>query len=288
MKIATLQYAGTEQAAIVLSKGYVLIETLNQNQEKQWKTNLLDILNSGQLKEITDWYNHGGKDKLLEMEQVSKGEVKFGPLYREPKKIWGIGINYVEESTEVSDISYSDPVSFMKPDTSIIGPGDFIQIPAGSTNTTAEAELGIVIGKKCYNISEEEAKDYVAGFTTTLDMTEADIHSENPRFLTRAKSFNTFFSFGPYLRTTDEISDIFDLQVSTVLNDEVKCTNFISNMRYNPWFVVAFHSKVMTLLPGDILITGTPGPVVLRDGDVVECRISDFEPLVNPVHKSNG
>ncbi|MCL7745670.1 fumarylacetoacetate hydrolase family protein [Halalkalibacter alkaliphilus] len=283
MKIATLKYNGTEQAAIFSIEGYVLIETINKVENKQWSTDLLEILTSGQLEQINSWFKGSGKESLLQMEKISAEEAVIGPLYRAPKKIWGIGINYVDDSTDLMNVPYTDPVSFMKPDTSIIGPNDAIQIPVGSMNTTAEAELGIIIGKECTNISKEDARGYVAGFTTALDMTEADIHSKNPRYLTRAKSFNTFFSFGPHLLTTDEITNVKDLKVSTVLNKEVQFSNSVSNMRYNPWFVVAFHSQVMTLLPGDILITGTPGPVVIREGDVVECRVSGFEDLRNTV-----
>lgn len=171
----------------------------------------------------------------------------------------------------------------MKPDTSIIGPGDAIRIPEGSDHTTAEAELAIIIGKECRHITEEEAPGYVAGITTSLDMTEAAVHARNPRFLTRAKSYDTFFSYGPQLHTLEECPDILNTAVETVINGEVRHRNVISNMRFRPWFTVAFHSRVMTLLPGDIIITGTPGPVLIRAGDQVECRIGGFRPLINPV-----
>jgi 2-keto-4-pentenoate hydratase/2-oxohepta-3-ene-1,7-dioic acid hydratase in catechol pathway len=114
-------------------------------------------------------------------------------------------------------------------------------------------------------------------------MTAEDILRKNPRYLTRAKSFDTFFSFGPQLVTPDEVGDISALEVSTVLNGEVRRTNTVRNMTFSPWSLVSFHSKVMSLLPGDVISTGTPGAVVIRDGDVAECRITGFEPLSNPV-----
>ena len=128
----------------------------------------------------------------------------------------------------------------------------------------------------------------VAGLTTVLDMTAEDILQKNPRYLTRAKSFNTFFSFGPELVTLDEVEEIGGLQVATVLNGEVRRENLVSNMTYGPWELVSFHSQVMTLVPGDVISTGTPGAMVLRDGDVVECRITGFEPLSNPVGQTSG
>src|SRR5690606_37994019 len=133
-------------------------------------------------------------------------------------------------------------------------------------------------GKECKDVEEEDAINYVAGYTTILDMTAEDILEKNPRYLTRSKSFDTFFSFGPELVTPDEIDDVMDLEVSTMINGMLHRKNVVSNMTFTPWNLVSFHSKVMTLLPGDIISTGTPGAVVIRDGDVVSCEIDGFEP----------
>ena len=170
----------------------------------------------------------------------------------------------------------------MKPDTSIIGPGDTIEIPLQSERTTAEAELGVIIGKACRDVEEEDVMPYIAGYTTIIDMTAEDILQKNPRYLTRAKSFDTFFSFGPQFVTKDEIGDLHALEVATVINGTVHRKNTINHMTFSPEFLVSFHSKVMTLLPGDIISTGTPGAVPIQDGDRVECRIEGFEPLANP------
>jgi len=171
----------------------------------------------------------------------------------------------------------------MRPDTTIIGPGDEVVLPAQSERVTAEGELALVIGREAKHVSEEDAPRFVAGFTTVLDMTAEDILRKNPRYLTRAKSFDTFFSFGPELVTPDEIEDVEALEVATVLNSEVRRSNTVSNMTFSPWWLVSFHSRIMTLLPGDVISTGTPGAVVIQDGDVAECRITGFEPLSNPI-----
>ena len=190
----------------------------------------------------------------------------------------------MEHAGDLSETAPVDePASFMRPDTTIIGPSEKILLPEQSSRVTAEAELGLVIGRPARNVSEEEARSVVAGFTTVLNMTAEDILRKNPRYLTRAKSFDTFFSFGPQLVTPDEVGDIGALEVSTVLNGEVRRTNTVRNMTFSPWSLVSFHSKVMSLLPGDVISTGTPGAVVIRDGDVAECRITGFEPLSNPV-----
>jgi 2-keto-4-pentenoate hydratase/2-oxohepta-3-ene-1,7-dioic acid hydratase in catechol pathway len=211
-------------------------------------------------------------------------DLAYAPLYRRPRKIWGIGLNYVEHAGDLDETAPAEePASFMRPDTTIIGPGEEIRLPEQSQRVTAEAELAVVIGREAKDIAEEEVPSVVAGFTTVLDMTAEDILRKNPRYLTRAKSFDTFFSFGPELVTTDEVDDVGALEVSTVLNGEVRRANSVSNMTFSPWSLVSFHSRVMRLLPGDVISTGTPGAVVIREGDVAECRISGFKPLANPV-----
>ncbi|MBW5448913.1 fumarylacetoacetate hydrolase [Cohnella sp. CFH 77786] len=287
MRIATLKLEGQERSAIVTERGLVFIETINRAFNVNWNDRLYDLLLNDQLDELNRWYQTGGKNRLEELPLIPDKDAAYAPLYRYPRKIIGVGFNYVENPSQLASIPENEePVSFMKPDTSLIGPLDSICIPAQSEKTTAEAELAIIIGKCCKEVPESEAPDVVAGFTTALDMTAADIHQRNPRFLTRSKSFDTFFSFGPHFVTKDELPHLPDLEVSTILNGEVHKSNVVSNMIYRPWFIVSFFSQVMTLLPGDVILTGTPGAAVIRDGDVVECRIEGFEPLVNPVKNS--
>ncbi|GAB7387025.1 fumarylacetoacetate hydrolase family protein [Bacillaceae bacterium] len=286
MRLATIKRNGVETAAVVTRRGAVPLETINRKFHKDWALDLFTIIQKGELEELKKWYNNGGKSDLEELasETIPRNEVVYGPLYRHPRKIWGIGLNYVEHASDLSEKApKTEPASFMKPDTTIIGPGDTIKIPLQSERTTAEAELGVIIGKVCKDVSEEEAPNVIAGFTTIIDMTAEDILQQNPRYLTRAKSFDTFFSFGPHLVTPDEVDEVLDLHVATVINGNVHRKNVVANMTFRPWYLVSFHSKVMTLLPGDIISTGTPGAVVIRDGDVVECHIDGFEPLVNPV-----
>lgn len=251
-----------------------------------WPTDLLSLLQTGRLGDLLSFWNglSGMELEDLAGRALPVEDLVFAPPYRRPRKIWGIGLNYAEHARDLDEVSPSgEPASFMRPDTTIVGPGEGIRLPEDVGRVTAEAELAVVMGREAKNVSEMEAPSYVAGFTAVLDMTAEDILRKNPRYLTRAKSYDTFFSFGPELVTTDEFEDLRDLEVSTVLNGEVRRTNTVSNMTFPPYWLVAFHSRIMRLLPGDVISTGTPGAVAIREGDVAECRISGFRPLANSV-----
>jgi 2-keto-4-pentenoate hydratase/2-oxohepta-3-ene-1,7-dioic acid hydratase in catechol pathway len=262
------------------------VVAVNRQFDRTWPTDTLELMTSGGLKDLTAWYIAEGRQALdiLTEDVVSANALRPAPLYRRPRKIWGIGLNYADHAADLSEKTPTGiPGSFMKPDTTIIGPGDAICIPDLSQKTTAEGELGVVIGQQCRDVRAEDWLTVVAGFTTIIDMTAEDILRQNPRYLTVSKSFDTFFSFGPQLVTPDEITDVSALEVSTVLNGRVHAKNVVANMTFSPAFLVSFLSRVMTLLPGDIISTGTPGACVIADGDIVECRISGFKSLVNPV-----
>lgn len=286
MRLATIRRGGEEVAAVVLPGGAVPVGGIRDPVGDGWPADLLSLLESERLDELrshVDGLGEAGTEELL-ARTIPLPEVEYGPLFRRPRKIWGIGLNYVEHAGDLEETAPSEePASFMRPDTTIIGPDEEIRLPHQSGRVTGEAELGLVIGREAKNVSEEEAPSVVAGFTTVLDMTAEDILRKNPRYLTRAKSFDTFFGFGPQLVTPDEVGEIGALTVATVLNGEVRRENVVSNMTFSPWFLVSFHSKVMTLLPGDVISTGTPGAVEIQDGDVVSCRIDGFESLSNPV-----
>lgn len=285
MRLATIWQDG-EEVAVVVPGGAVPVSGIRDPDGDGWPTDILSLLESGRFDELrshVDGLREAGAEELS-ARAIPLPEIEYGPLYRRPRKIWGIGLNYVEHAGDLEETAPSEePASFMRPDTTIIGPGEEIRLPPQSRRVTGEAELGLVIGREAKNVSEEEAPSVVAGLTTILDMTAEDILRKNPRYLTRAKSFDTFFSFGPQLMTPDEVGEIRDLTVATVLNGEVRRENVVSNMTFSPWLLVSFHSKVMTLLPGDVISTGTPGAVEIRDGDVVSCHIVGFEELSNPV-----
>lgn len=285
MRLVTIKADNEEIGGIVTTKGVVTLPVLNRVTGSRWPETVGQLLADGGFDRLLLYYNGGGKEVLEAIDQaIPADQVSFGPLYRHPQKIFGIGLNYRDHASDLAERApEEEPASFFKPATTIIGDGDAIAIPLQSEKTTGEAELGIVFKKECENVEREDWLDYVAGFTTVIDMTAEDILRKNPRYLTRAKSFETFFSFGPQLVSPDEVEDVLRLKVATVINGAVHAENLVANMIFPPDYLVSFHSKVMKFLPGDILSTGTPRAVALSEGDVAECRIDGFLPLRNPV-----
>lgn len=291
MRLATIKLNGLEQVGIVASKGIVPLASVNTKLGVDYSLNMYELICNDEVDKLNQWYKADGKGVLDTMECVEWDDVVYGPLYRTPQRIFGIGLNYVDHAGDLGEgAPVGFPGSFYKPASSIIGPGDEVHIPAlkEAEKTTGEAELGVIIGKKCKFIEEKDWLDYVVGYTTIIDMTEESILRQNPRYLTLVKGFDTFFSFGPQLVTPDEVEDVSKLEVQTVHNGQVHAKNTVSNMTHSPSRLVSLISHIQGWLPGDILSTGTPRAVHIQDGDVIECRIYgpdgfEMEPLKNDV-----
>ena len=278
MRLCTIKRDGREQAAVVTSSGIVPVAAINTCLHKSWPDELHALILQGIDRRI-----------LADAEQtpakLDPAAVQYGPLYRHPRKILGIGLNYRDHAADLNAPYPTEPASFMKCDNTIIGPGEAIELPPQSERVTAEAEIGVIIGRPCRRVSEQQAPDYIAGYCLILDMTAEDILQKNPRFLTRSKNFDTFFSFGPELITPDEVPDVLEVKVGTYNNGKLHRENVVANMAFPPYYLVSFHSHVATMFPGDIISTGTPGAVVIRDGDLAECRSEGLGSLLNPVRK---
>ena len=278
MRLCTLRLNGEETAAVVTPQGVMPVKRINAHLGRCWPTDVLTLLQRGFSPLLM-------RDAERTPGALQPQDARFGPLYRHPRKIWGIGLNYKDHAADLSAPFPTEPASFMKGDHTIIGPGDIIELPPESERVTAEAELGVIIGRECRFVAEEDAASVIAGYCLILDMTAEDILQRNPRFLTRSKNFDTFFSFGPELVTPDEVLDVMRLQVGTYRNGSAHRENLVSNMAFPPFYLVSFHSHVMTLYPGDIISTGTPGAVVIEHGDVAECRVDGMGSLTNPVRR---
>ena len=288
MKLISYYHNNTEETGIVLGDYVASIEMLNEVFKWNYPVHLDEMFHTDQFFDF--------KQKIMKLNpSVSQlddynlnllKELKIAPLYKHPSKIWGIGLNYKDHADDLDEITPSSiPASFMKADTTIIGLGDTIYLPSLAEKTTGEAELGVIIGKRCKNVPRDQWIEVVAGFTCIIDMTAESILRKNPRYLTVSKNFDTFFSFGPVLITPEEIPDLFSLNVATVLNGNTFAENRIKNMSFPPDFLVSWHSEIMTFRAGDIISTGTPRATPLKQGDLIGCRIDAIPFLWNPVEK---
>jgi 2-keto-4-pentenoate hydratase/2-oxohepta-3-ene-1,7-dioic acid hydratase in catechol pathway len=212
-------------------------------------------------------------------EDIPLAEVRLlSPLI--PSKVVAIGKNYVEHAEEMGGDVPEEPIMFLKPSTAVIGPEDPIPYPPQSTRVDPEGELALVIGRLARRVPAEDAGRYVLGFTCANDVTARDLQLKDGQW-TRGKGFDGFAPLGPWIETE---LDPADLAVELRVNGETRQAARTSQMVFGPNELVEFVSSVMTLLPGDVILTGTPagvGPV--RVGDVIEVDVEGIGVLRNPV-----
>jgi 2-keto-4-pentenoate hydratase/2-oxohepta-3-ene-1,7-dioic acid hydratase in catechol pathway len=196
-----------------------------------------------------------------------------------PTKVVCVGLNYRNHIAEMGHAMPSEPVIFIKPSTSVIGPGQDIVLPAGVGRVDHEAELGVVIGRRTHRVTRAAAEECVLGFTCGNDVTAREVQTKDVQW-TRAKSYDTFCPIGPWVADVDPS----DLLIECLVNGKVRQSAHTSDMLFDPYELVSFVSQVMTLVPGDVVLTGTPGGISpLVPGDVVEVRIEGVGSLENPV-----
>lgn len=195
-----------------------------------------------------------------------------------PTKVVCVGLNYRAHIAELGHDVPSEPVIFLKPSTSVIGPAQVIPLPGGVGRVDHEAELGVVIGRRTHNADRDTAMANVLGFTCANDVTARDLQQRDGQW-SRAKGFDGFCPIGPWVETDVDPSDI---AVECYVNGERRQSARTSDMLFDPFELVSFVSRVMTLVPGDVLLTGTPGGIgPLHHGDSVEVRIENVGSLVN-------
>jgi 2-keto-4-pentenoate hydratase/2-oxohepta-3-ene-1,7-dioic acid hydratase in catechol pathway len=197
-----------------------------------------------------------------------------------PSKIVCIGKNFADHAAEIGEEVTEEPLIFFKPSSAIVGHGDAIVIPAQSKQVELEAELSLVIGKLAKNVSEEKALDYLWGVTIANDVTARDLQFGDGQWA-RSKGFDTFCPLGPWVET----EFVPDGQViESRINGEVRQNVAISEMVHKIPFIISYVSKNMTLLPGDIILTGSPAGIsVIKAGDIIECEVEGIGILSNPV-----
>lgn len=281
MKLCTFELANSRQAGIVRDGKVLPVSEVNSRAGTKIPEDLLELIRAGagdELKAVSG---------AIEAE-VPLSDVRLCLPYPQPPKIWCIGLNYRSHAEDINAVQPEEPGSFMKPTSALFEPGGAIDLPPLelSNEVDAEGELGLVFGKECRDVPLELVPEVLFGYTTTLDMTALDVLRRNTRYLQRSKSFDTFFSFGPVIVTTDEIEDVTALEVITMHNGEVFSRDFVRNMRHLPFALASFHTKVMTFHPGDVLSTGCPKGARIQPGDNVEARIEGVGRLPATVVRS--
>ncbi len=197
-----------------------------------------------------------------------------------PSKIIAVGVNYKDHASEMDHRLPKNPIIFMKPGTSVIGPYQSIDLPAMSSRVDYEAELAVVIKKKCKDVSIHTAHDYILGATCFNDVTARDLQQIDGQW-TRAKSFDTFSPIGPWIQTEVEYNAC---DIKLILNGRVMQQSNTSNLIFNVEHLISFISQVMTLYPGDVVATGTPSGIgPLKSGDMVQVQIEGIGTLTNYV-----
>jgi 2,4-diketo-3-deoxy-L-fuconate hydrolase len=217
------------------------------------------------------------KEKLPKLPE----DIRLGSPVSRPSKIICIGLNYASHAKETKANVPSEPIIFFKSTTSLCGPYDNVVIPKKSTKTDWEVELAVVIGKKASYIDEAEAMDYVAGYCLHNDISEREFQLERNGQWVKGKSCDTFAPLGPFMATTDEVADVNNLRLWLTVNGNTMQDGNTADFIFKIPFLVSYISQFMTLLPGDVISTGTPAgvglgmnpPVYLKEGDVVELGI---------------
>ena len=214
-------------------------------------------------------------------ERVPLGEVALLAPVIPRSKVIGIARNYRDHAAELGNEVPAEPMMFLKPNTSVIGPGDAIVRPTQSERTDYEGELAAVIGRVAKNVSVEDALDYVFGYTIGNDVTARDLQKTDGQWA-RAKGFDTFCPLGPAIET--EFTPSGDVRIVTRVNGEVRQDGTLGEMVHSVAEFISYASHAFTLLPGDVILAGTPagvGPFVA--GDIVEVEITGLGTLQNPV-----
>lgn len=220
-------------------------------------------------------------EKEKEELKVIDKDVRLGSPIARPSKIICIGLNYAKHAKETSAPLPKEPILFFKSTTAITGPFDNIIIPKNSVKTDWEVELAVVIGKKASYVEEKDAMDYVAGYCLHNDVSEREFQLERGGTWDKGKGCDTFAPLGPWLVTKDEVADVHNLRLWLKVNDKMMQDGNTDDLVFNIPQLIAYTSQFMTLLPGDIISTGTPHgvglgfnpPVYLKHGDVVELGI---------------
>lgn len=269
MKLIRFGELGNEKPGVLINGTYYDVSSFVQDYNEHF------FENNGLEKLATVLEEQGNN-----LPVVAENERLGSPVAR-PSKIVCIGLNYAKHAKETNAPIPKEPIIFMKSTTSLVGPYDNIVIPKNSEKTDWEVELAFVVGKKASYVNEDEAMDYVAGYVLHNDVSEREFQLERGGTWDKGKGCDTFAPIGPWLVTKDEIENPHKLRLWLKLNGKTMQDENTDDLIFNIPFLVSYISQFMTLLPGDIVSTGTPAGVglgftpniYLKAGDVVELGI---------------
>jgi len=270
MKLIRFGKAGNEKPGIITNDGQRLdVSSFGEDFDQ------LFFENTGLLR-LENWL----KDNINSCAKISENE-RLGPPVKHPSKIICVGLNYAKHANESGMKLPEEPILFFKSTTALCGPNDQVVIPRGSEKTDWEVELAIVIGKKANYVDKADAMDYIAGYTLLNDVSERAYQLEKGGQWVKGKSADTFAPLGPFIATKDEIADPDNLNLWLKLNGKTLQNSNTNDLIFGISHLVSYISNFMTLLPGDIISTGTPSgvgmghkpPVYLKPGDVMELGV---------------
>ena len=268
MKLVRFGERGKERPGIWMGDGRILDVRALAFHIEDYNEHFFTRHGMGQLKILLD--DPGAK-------YVDAAGVRLGSPVARPSKIICVGANYADHAKEFGHDIPTEPILFSKAISAINGPNDPIVLPENAQVVDSEAELAVVVGKAASKVRKEDALDYVAGYTVVNDVTERVVQKANGQWF-RGKGFDSFCPVGPFLATPDEVPNLGSLRVWQKLNGETLQDGNTADMMFDIPFLIEYISQGMTLLPGDIIATGTPpgigsartSPVLMKSGDVVE------------------
>jgi len=276
----------------VLDKDNVIcLPTLAKTMEQHFPSSLEALISQGIEEASIEQLILNATKTNLKKATFQLSKIKLLPPIINPPKIICLGLNYKDHAAEQGKNPPDEPVIFLKPHTTIVGPNEKIFKPNFVKQLDYEAELAVVVGKEAKNVSVDNAKSRIFGYTILNDVSARDIQFKDRQW-TRGKSFDTFAPIGPCITTHNQLKNPTNLRVRTWVNNELRQNSITNNMMLNVFEIVHHLSLVMTLEPCDIIATGTPAgvgfamkpkPKFLQDGDVIEIEIEDIGVLRNKV-----
>lgn len=269
MKLARFESEGKVKTGLIVKEEIFDISAFGEDIDAAF------IANKG-FERIEEWWKTNNESC-----NAIKDEIHYLPSVQNPSKIICIGLNYADHAAETKAKVPKEPILFFKSTSSITNPNGDVIIPRNSQKTDWEVELAVVIGKRASYVEEKDAMDYIAGYSLLNDYSEREFQLEREGQWVKGKSCDTFSPLGPWLVSKDEIEDINNLRLWLTVNGKTMQDGNTSNLIFKIPFLVSYISQFMTLLPGDVISTGTPAgvglgmhpQVFLKPGDVVECGI---------------